>query len=301
MRIPARLREDASARRWGAEGMLRTVLLPIDFCADSDLVMRFCTGLTELGVRRAVCCHVLDATGLEGPVIAARLDAARERVRETVRPLADAGLDVEVRLPTGDPERELLALAMEGHVDAVVCGTSGKTLADRMLSGSVSERLASSAGLPALTIRYDLLRGAGDPAMLARGFGRMMLVPTDFSGTAARALNLALSLPKRAVGTIRLLHVLPQAKDDTRAKQQENGAEFQLRNLVAIAKERGFVATPVIGQGPAERAILAEIEASRASGVVVGSRGRTPLQEALMGSVSMTLMRQASCPVLIVP
>lgn len=281
--------------------MLRTVLLPIDFSADSELVLRFCTGLQEFGVRRIVCCHVVDVTGLEGPVIAATIDAARERMRHATKPLADAGFDIEVRLPTGDAERELLALTMEAHVDAVVCGTSGKTLADRMLSGSVSERLASSSGVPALTVRYDLLRGAADPAALARGFGRMMIVPTDFSGTAARALNIALSIPKRAVGTIRLLHILPVAKDAGRAMQQETGADFQLRNLASIAKERGLVATPVIGHGSADRAILNEVDASGGTGLVVGSRGRTPLQEVLMGSVSMTLMRQAPCPVLIVP
>jgi nucleotide-binding universal stress UspA family protein len=281
--------------------MLRTVLLPVDFSADGDLVMRFCTGLGDLGVRRVVCCHVVDATGLEGPVIANAIDAARDRMRLAMKPLVDAGFDVEVRLPAGNPERELLALAMEAHVDAVVCGTSGKTLADRMLSGSVSERLASSSGIPALTVRYDLLRGAADPAGLARGFARMMLVPTDFSGTAARALNIALSFPKKAVGTIRLLHILSEAKDAVRAAQQETGAEFQLRNLVAIAKERGLGASPIIGRGAPERAILSEIDASGITGVVVGSRGRTPLQEVLMGSVSMTLMRQASCPVLIVP
>ena len=193
--------------------MLRTVLLPIDFSADSDLVLRFCTGLSELGTRRVVCCHVVDATGLEGPVIAAKLDAARQRMRAATKPLVDAGFDVEVRLPTGDPETELLAVATESHIDAVVCGSSGKTLADRLLSGSVSERLASSSGIPALTVRYDLLRSVGDPAALAKGFARMMLVPTDFSGTAARALNVALSIPKRAVGTIRVLHILPEAKD----------------------------------------------------------------------------------------
>lgn len=281
--------------------MLRTVLLPIDFSADSELVLRFCTGLHDLGVRRVVCCHVVDATGLEGPVIATTIDATRDRMRQATRPLADAGFDVEVRLPTGNAERELLALAMEAHVDAVVCGTSGKTLADRMLSGSVSERLASASGIPALTVRYELLRSAADPAALASGFGRMLIVPTDFSGTAARALNVALSFPKRAVGTIRLLHVLPEAKDAVRAAQQETGADFQLRNLVSIAKERGLPATPVIGHGAPERAVLGEIDASGGTGVVVGSRGRTPLQEVLMGSVSMTLMRQASCPVLIVP
>lgn len=281
--------------------MLRTVLLPIDFSADSELVLNFCTGLTEIGVRRIVCCHVVDVTGLEGPVIAATVDAARDRMRAATKPLADAGFDIEVRLPTGDAERELLALAMETPMDAVVCGTSGKTLADRMLSGSVSERLASSSGIPALTVRYDLLRGSADPASLARRFGRMLIVPTDFSGTAARALNVALSFPKRSVGHVRLLHIVPAAKDAVHATQQETGAEFQLRNLVSIAKERGLPATPVIGHGSPERAILNEADASGATGIVVGSRGRTPLQEVLMGSVSMTLMRQASCPVLIVP
>jgi nucleotide-binding universal stress UspA family protein len=281
--------------------MLRTVLLPIDFSADADLVMRFCTGLGELGVRRIVCCHVVDTTRLDGPAVAVSLDAARDRMRAATAPLTSAGFDVEVRMPTGDPERELLALAMEAHVDAVVCGTSGKTLEDRLAEGSVSGRLATSSGIPALTVRYDLLRSVSDPAALARGFGRMLLIPTDFSGTAARALNFALTLPKKAVGTIRLLHILSEARDAARAMQQETGAEFQLRNLVAIAKERGFGATPVIGHGSAERAILHEIEASGASGVVVGSRGRTPIQEMLMGSVSMTLMRQAPCPVLIVP
>lgn len=281
--------------------MLRTVLLPIDFSPESDLVLRFCKGLADLGVRRVVCTYVVDATGLDGPATETATEAARDRMRQATKPLADAGLDVEVRIPTGDPEHELMTLAAESHLDAVVCGSSGKTLEDRMAHGSVSEALASGSGIPALTVRYDLLRTVSDPAALARGFGRLMLVPTDFSGTAARALNVALSFPKRSVGTIRLLHVLPEAKDVGKAVQQETGAEFQLRNLVAIAKGRGLSGTPVIGRGPAERAILNDVDASAASGVVIGSRGRTLYQESVMGSVSMTLMRQAPCPVLIVP
>jgi nucleotide-binding universal stress UspA family protein len=281
--------------------MLRTVLLPIDFSAESDLVMRFCTGLADLGVRRVVACNVVAATGLDGPETEKAIEVARDRMRTATKPLSDAGLDVEVRIPTGDAEHALLALATEGHVDAVVCGSSGKSLEDRLAHGSVSEALASTSGIPALTVRYDLLRAVSDPAALARGFGRLMLVPTDFSGTAARALNVALSVPKRSVGTIRLLHVLAEAKDVAKAMQQETGAEFQLRNLVAIAKERGLSATPVIGHGTAEKAILNEADASRVSSVVIGSRGRTPYQESIMGSVSMTLMRQAPCPVLIVP
>ena len=275
--------------------MMNTVLVPTDLSAAQEGVMQFCTGLRELGVTRAVCCNVVDATGLEGRVVAAKVDAARAALHRAVEPLRRSGLEVELRVPTGDPERELLMIASEEHVDAVVAGASGKNAAERVFIGSVSERLARDGGIPSLTLRYDMLRAAEDPADLARHFARMLLVPTDFSGTAARALNMALSLPKRAIGSMRILNV---SRGGDVADQE---AEAELKKLAEIAKARGIHATPVVGHGAAEKAILAEIDASGISGVVVGSRGRTILQEALMGSVSMTLIRQAPVPVLIVP
>jgi nucleotide-binding universal stress UspA family protein len=274
--------------------MMSTVLVPTDLSAAQEGVIRFCTGLRELGVAKAVCCHVVDTTGLEGSVIAKKVDTARASLARAMESLRAAGLEVELLVPTGDPERELLTIAKAERIDAVVSGSSGKNAADRLFVGSVSERLARDGGIPSLTVRYDMLRVAEDPADLARRFGRMLLVPTDFSGTAARALNAALSLPKRAVGNVRLLNVSSGGSADT-------AAEAELKKLVAVAKERGIHATPVIGHGAPEKAILAEIDASGITGVVVGSRGRSLLQEALLGSVSMTLIRQAPVPVLIVP
>jgi len=240
--------------------MLSTVLVPTDLSASQEGVMRFVSGLPTIGVRRVVCCHVVD-----------------------------------LRVATGDPHRELLMIASEEHVEAIVAGSSGKGPADRMFVGSVSERLARDAGIPSLTLRFDMLRAAEDPADLARHFARMLLVPTDFSATAARALNVALSFPKQAVGAMRILNVIhgPGAPEDD--------TDAQLRKLAEIAKGRGVHATPVVGHGAPEKAILAEIDTSGITGVVIGTRGRSPLQEALLGSVSMTLIRQASVPVLVVP
>jgi len=74
-----------------------------------------------------------------------------------------------------------------------------------------------------------------------------------------------------------------------------------LKALVDKAKSLGIHATPVVGHGAPERAIIAEIETSGITGVIIGSRGRSTLQQALLGSVSMQLIRQASVPVMIVP
>ena len=274
--------------------MLSTVLVPTDLSASQDGVMRFVTGLPAIGVSRVVCCHVVDPTGLEGPVMVKKVDAARSVLQRTAAPLRDAGLEVDLRIATGSPEHELLMVASEEHVDAIVAGSSGKSATDRLFVGSVSERLAREAGVPSLTLRFDMLRAAEDPAELARRFARMLLVPTDFSATAARALNVALSFPKHVVGAMRLLNVVS-------AGAPEGDAEVQLRKLADVAKERGVHATPVVGHGAPERAILAEIEESGITGVVIGTRGRSPLQEAFLGSVSMTLIRQAPVPVLVVP
>jgi nucleotide-binding universal stress UspA family protein len=274
--------------------MLSTVLLPTDLSPAQDLVVRFAAGLPELGVRRVVCCHVVDATGLEGPVIDAKVDAAREQLALSAEPLLAAGLEVDLRVLTGDPERELLAIRSTERIDAAVCGASGKTAADRLLIGSVSERLVRDSGVPCLTVRYDMLRNVGDPADVLRRFGRMLLVPTDFSPPAARALDVALALPPSAIGTIRVVNVVPKGDPDIEA-------EALLRDLVGKAKAQGIRVTPVIGHGAPERAILREVQGSGITGIVVGSRGRSVLQEALLGSVSMTLMRQAPCPVMMVP
>src|ERR1700694_3624269 len=118
--------------------MMSTVLVPTDLSAPQDMVMRFCTGLRDLGVERCVCCHVVDATGLEGPVIAAKVDSARHTLQRAVEVVRQSGIEVELRVPTGDPERELMMIANEEHIDAVVCGSSGKNAADRLFVGSVS-------------------------------------------------------------------------------------------------------------------------------------------------------------------
>ena len=276
-------------------------MIPTDFSDECDLVIRFATGLVALGVRRAIVAHVVEASGLEGPVIAAKVDGARDAMRDVIIPLRDAGLDVEVRILAGQPYQELLALAAEANVDMIVCGSSGKSVRDQLFVGSVSERVAKEAACPTLMIRYDLLRMTADPAELARKFASRLLVPTDFSGSATRALQMSILLPAKAIAWIRILHVLPAPPTDERGRRTEMGAEFHLRNLADLAKEKGITASPTLRYGTPEREILGEVHDSAATGIVMGTRGRNALAEALVGSASMTLVRQASVPVMIVP
>lgn len=274
--------------------MLDRVLVPCDGTGEGRLLVRFVAGLRSLGVGRAVVCHVVDDSGLEGPVIAAKVDAARGMLADYVMPLREAGVDTEVRIPAGDAERQILALASEASVDAIVTGAHSRSVTDAIFAGgSLSERIALGAGRPVLMARVDLLRNQEDPARLAETFAMRILVPVDFSESSGRALDVVWSLPPKAVGCVRLLHVVADGADDA-------PAEAAVRELAQRGRAAGFTVQAVLGHGSPERAVLSEIDESRVTGVVMGTRGRQTLAGALLGSVSLTIVRQASCPVMVV-
>jgi len=281
--------------------MLRTMLLPIDFDEDLTLTLRLARGLSALGTRRVVLAHVVEASGMEGPVIARTVDDARERMREIAAPLQEAGLTVEIRVPTGTPFEQIMALASEEHVDGVLAGTHAKSIVNQLIAGSVSERIIRDAAVLNLLVRYDLMRNEDDPADLIRRFGERVLVPTDFSLSAAHAFTAALSLPQGMVKMLYLLHAIDPGLTGDKLRRAEEGADFQLKNLQAMASQEGVPATIVLSHGDAPHVVLSEIEAQGITGIITGTRGRNAIQEALLGSVSMTMLKQANCPIMIVP
>jgi nucleotide-binding universal stress UspA family protein len=62
-------------------------------------------------------------------------------------------------LKTGVPSVEIVATAIDEHADMIVMGTHGRTGLDRLLLGSVAERVVRTAPCPVLTVRPDHREG----------------------------------------------------------------------------------------------------------------------------------------------
>jgi nucleotide-binding universal stress UspA family protein len=110
-----------------------------------------------------------------------------------------------------------------------------------------------------------------------------------------------IEMPKGSVKHVYLFHAIDPSLTGEKLRRAEEGAEFHLRNLQAMCAQQGISSSVSIARGNPLQAVLAELDERRATGVIAGTRGRNAVQEMLLGSVSMTLMRQASCPVMIVP
>ena len=289
--------------------MFRSVLIPVDFTQDAASLLEFCAGLPGLGVERAVLLHVVDASGMEGPVIAAKVDSVRTKVNRNAQRLKDGGLDVEVRITTGEAPREIVLLAAQMHADAIIMGSHGKRILDEILVGSISDKVLTESEVPVLLVRYDLVRNSDAPEQMLPEFPRKMLVPTDFSEHADRALDIALGIAgqipicgidRNEPCGVLLLHVIDRSVGEHGIVDAEHVADQELAERVARGAERGVNVTPITAVGDVQRVILDQIHDRRATGVVLGSRGLSLLAEAFVGSTFRTV-RRASCPVIAVP
>jgi nucleotide-binding universal stress UspA family protein len=139
---------------------------------------------------------------------------------------------------------------------------------------------------------------------------KTILVPTDFSESAGKALETAETLAKPLGAQIHLLHVVhlpvqavtPEMAvvpvsfwQDLRAYAERKTSELQKR-----IEAKGLRCTVEIVEDVPGFAIAAAAKRANADLIVMGSRGLTGLKHAVLGSVAERTVRTAPCPVLTV-
>ncbi|MDZ4168553.1 MAG: universal stress protein [Coriobacteriia bacterium] len=272
---------------------IRKMLMPVSFGSRDDKMLAFACGLSAQGIKELLVAHVVDSSGQEAPVIIAEVERARTKLLGMVEGYRSCGMSVEVRVAMGSVYEEISALAHQAHVDVVCCGTEGKSLVDYLFSGSVSEDLALRGDERTMTVRFDLLESPEHAKQVACDFGKRLVVPTDLSASAMRAFLSAFERPRQAMGRIHLVHALGDEIGD---------AEAQLAGLAAMATaEHGVEVVTALVEGDPAEAVLAYVDEVEATGLITGRRGRGTLTKGFLGSVSMRLMQEAPCPVVIQP
>jgi len=257
-------------------------------------MLQYASGLHAQGVSRVLVATAVESSGVEAPVIAAEVDRARDRLAAMTAPLHSSPMHVEIRVVTGDTAHAIVSLAHQSGIDVICLGTEGKSWVDHVVGGSVSEDLVSTGTDRIMTVRYSLLEQAEDPASLAEDFARRLVVATDFSSSGTRAWLSAFERPAEALGEVILLHVMAAEEDRGRA-------EVRLNGMLQIAEEHGVPARCEVREGEPAKAILSFLDEVAATGVITGKRGMGLLRQAIVGSVSLQVLRQAPCPVVIQP
>ena len=211
--------------------------------------------------------------------------------------------DVPVRVsvvPAASPARALTELAEHDHADLVVVGSSHRGRVGRVIPGTTAERLLH--GAPCAV------------AVAPRGYAgdelRHIGVAYDGSPEAEAALDTAEAIALECKASLTCYFVVEPTGWADGMIAAGTGAEWPhktlerhgRRMLTAVtdhAPEGIDLDTRLLRGEPAEQ--ISRKAADSLDLLVVGSRGYGPLRRALLGTVSGRLVREATCPVLVMP
>lgn len=210
--------------------------------------------------------------------------------------------DVGAAVDDGDPRSVITDAAGARSADLIVVGARSLGIVSSALLGSVSLGVARHAPCPVL-----ICKGSARPL-------RSVTIGLDGSLSARVALDYFAALPLPADLALRLVGVVeplrypsvdllsPQLVALMKEYEDARRAELERVLATAVADLRGRVrkvtTTTLVGQ-PAP-SILSEAAKQPSDLVVVGARGLGTVKRLLLGSVSESVLRHASCSVLIV-
>ena len=143
-------------------------------------------------------------------------------------------------------------------------------------------------------------------ATRAPGTGRIatLLLATDLGeaseAATEQAINLATQLSARLL-VVTVIDSRPRRGPRPRPVEERERLSEAVHAVAARARRAGATASFLVWDGDPAESIIAAAEAEGADMIVVGSHRRSPMGRAILGSVSDHVVREAACPVLVVP
>lgn len=291
---------------------INRILCPIDFSGYSERALMYAMRMAAWHGAQLRVLHVMPpmASGTTSAIAASCRDLTTHNMRAAVERRRLPGVDITTELvESADPAARIIECADSFGVDLVVTGSHGRTGVERALLGSVLETLLHRCGRPVLAIPSHLDdQRPGKPIR----FGRIVCA-VDFAAASLNALAYAIAIAEESDARLTLLHVIdvppefkhhPQPPDfnvDPIRAEAEAECLTRLRALVPDgARDYCTIETAVI-EGGVSRQLLRMSAAANADLIVLGVHGRNAFDLAFFGSTSKDVIRQAHCPVLIVP
>ena len=274
---------------------METILAAIDNSPYSPAVAEYAAVIAKPAGATVVGLYIVDIRLVEGSygrILAAAMGHEEERAREALAALLEAngrqGLDIaraicdrygvpfDQRIERGRPAQVIARLAPAYDIAVVgECGADAQ-FTTRLMGSTLQE----------------LLRIIARPLLIARRTFRpinSVLIGYDGSPEATKAADMAITLAAAAGWSV----TIAIAED---WGIEADKLQAQAHNFKHLADTQHQI---IVRSGDAPHVLL-ELDDELSPGLIaVGSRGRARLRELLVGSTSLTLVREAKAPVLV--
>jgi nucleotide-binding universal stress UspA family protein len=286
---------------------VRHILCPFDLSEPSAIAVAQAFAIARSTGARVTALHVLQSDQSDEQPSRSYLEVLTQWLAG--RQLSDDQSAVELVTRHGRPAQQILNAAQSLAVDLIVIGTHGSSGVDRLVLGSVTEKILRKASCPVLTV----------PPHSAPAFSlhsARVLCAIDFSECSLAALEFILAGALGAEAQITLLHVIewpwhePPAPTFEELPQAEAQALLSFRHRrEATARARLTALEPEGFQGRCRTRVMhgrsyeeiLRVAAEEGSDLIaLGVHGRGAMDVAMFGSNAHQLVRRAGCPILTV-
>lgn len=292
------------------------ILCPIDFSDTSIRALSYATAFAKWYEARLEVVHVVPAFGDDGaaprsaaasdPRGAMSHDDVIAGIRRSLDAVGASGIDTRALALEGRAPDLIAERARALPADLLVMGSHGRSGFNRLLLGSVTEKVLRMSPCPVLTVPLAA------PAMTASAVTfKQILCAIDHSPSALRALGYALELGRQADGCVSVLYALEYMDPeepcehvdfDIRRRRQHfiDHARARLHARLAEEPTTWCEIKELVAVDRAYKAILREAAASKADLIVMGAQGTGGVELMVYGSNTQHVVRAAACPVLTV-
>jgi nucleotide-binding universal stress UspA family protein len=289
---------------------VKFILCPLDFSEFSIRAYRHALSLAEHYRAKLVAQHVVEIWRHPSASFAATANLydeycqslrgnGREQLQEFVKKHTYNEVQPELVVDEGIAADSILACAHEQKSDLIVMGTHGLRGFDRLMLGSVTDRVMRKATCPVLAVREpppDLVAASQErpsPHRLDR-----ILACTDFSEDSERALNYAISATAEYDAELTLLHVIEKVPSAAKTEEVIAEATGQLDKLILPETRKARKIKTSVRFGNPYNQIIQFAQEDRTDLLTMGVRGRGALDIAVFGSTTYRVMQLGPCPVL---
>ncbi len=180
-------------------------------------------------------------------------------------------------------------------------GTHGRRGFDRLMLGSVTDRVMRTAPCPVLAASKPPHGSvaAGKERGHVHHLSRILFC-ADFSENSERALRYAISATAEYDAELTLLHVLDGVPSSAKTEEATAAAAERLDQLIPPEGRKSLKIRTAARIGKPYAQIIQLAMEAQIDLVIMGVRGRGALDVAVFGSTTYRVMQLGSCPVLAV-
>jgi nucleotide-binding universal stress UspA family protein len=276
--------------------VLKRLLCTTDFSEGAAAALEVAVGLARPSQAEIRIVHVRRAPASPGRPMACLARARGIEAKsptdlrhdlERFRQAAIAsGVATQCAVLDGDPPDQIVREAKHTAADIIVMGRHSQGASNPWVLGSVAERVLKRAPCPVVVVR-PFPRHRGERP-------RRVLCGLDLGETSPSTLKCAVAVSHALRADLHALHVVTDG-DTERAR---------LAVAATVAGESATTGLHVearVAAGVPYQEILAVAHEKEADLIVVGTHGGGVVDRQFLGSTTLHLLRQAECPVLVVP